>query len=80
MKRLNDKGGFWQLFTNIGDYAFCGCYGFSGELIIPKGVTAIGDYAFEGCSSLENVIMWGNSTKIGKNAFANCQKLTSVPR
>lgn len=49
------------------------------EVSISSGTEYIGDYAFEGCSSLENVIMWGRSTKIGKNAFANCPKLKNVP-
>ena len=65
--------------TNIGNSAFRKCTSLE-EISISSGTEYIGDYAFEGCSSLENVLMWGNSTKIGKNAFANCQKLTRVPR
>ena len=65
--------------TNIGNSAFRKCTSLE-EISISSGTEYIGDYAFEGCSSLENVLMWGNSTKIGKNAFANCPKLTRVPR
>ncbi|NMD37422.1 MAG: leucine-rich repeat domain-containing protein [Christensenellaceae bacterium] len=65
--------------TNIGNSAFRGCTSLE-EISIPSGTEYIGDYAFEGCSNLENVILWGNSTKIGKDAFANCPKLKSVPR
>ena len=65
--------------TNIGNSAFRGCTSIE-EISISSGTEYIGDYAFEGCKSLETVIMWGRSTKIGKNAFANCPKLTNPPR
>lgn len=35
--------------TSISDWAFFGCLGFTGNLIIPSSVTAIGDWAFAGC-------------------------------
>lgn len=65
--------------TNIGNSAFRGCTSIE-DISISSGTEYIGDYAFEGCKSLETVIMWGRSTKIGKNAFANCPKLTNPPR
>ena len=65
--------------TNIGNSAFRGCANLE-EISISSGTEYIGDYAFEGCKNLETVIMWGRSTKIGKNAFANCPKLTNPPR
>jgi hypothetical protein len=49
------------------------------EISISSGTKYIGDYAFEGCSELTNVLLWGRSTKIGKDAFANCPKLENVP-
>ena len=65
--------------TNIGNSAFRGCANLE-EISISSGTEYIGDYAFEGCKNLETVIMWGRSTKIGKNAFANCPKLSNPPR
>ena len=39
--------------TSISDWAFFGCLGFTGNLIIPSSVTAIGDWAFAGCGGKE---------------------------
>ncbi len=65
--------------TNIGNSAFRRCTSLE-DISISSGTEYIGDYAFEGCTSLEDVLMWGRSTRIGKDAFANCPKLKSVPR
>ncbi len=64
--------------TNIGNSAFRGCISLE-EISISSGTEYIGDYAFEGCSNLESVLMWGSATKVGKDAFAHCPKLKSVP-
>lgn len=64
--------------TNIGNSAFRGCISLE-EISISSGTEYIGDYAFEGCSNLESVLMWGSATKVGKDAFAQCPKLNSVP-
>ena len=58
--------------------------GTSGNVIIPSKigkykVTAIGAHAFDGCSNLESVIIWGDDTLVGKDAFANCPKLKGRP-
>ena len=34
----------------IGQYAFCGCSGFTGKLIIPSNVTSIGKCSFKRCT------------------------------
>lgn len=36
----------------------------------------IGESAFEGCINLETIVIPKSVTKIGKNAFKNCDKLT----
>ena len=62
--------------TSIGDYAFYGCTGLTGELIIPDSVETIGTYAFQNCSKLTSITI-GNSVKtIGDYAFYGCTGLT----
>ena len=41
--------------TDIGEWAFSGCSGLTGELTIPNSVTNIGDGAFYYCSGLTSV-------------------------
>ena len=64
--------------TNIGDNAFYGCSGLTGELIIPDGVTSIGDYAFQDCSGLTSVAMGNGVETIGADAFLNCNAIKEV--
>ena len=63
--------------TTIGNSAFSGCSGLSGELIIPNSVTVIGNSAFYGCTSLTGELIIPNSvTTIGDYAFYNCSGFT----
>ncbi len=63
--------------TSIGDYAFYGCGGLTGELKIPDGVTSIGDGAFYGCSGLTGELKIPDGvTSIGYSAFYGCSGLT----
>ena len=65
--------------TTIGDYAFRGCKGLTGELIIPDSVTTIGDSAFNWCSGLTGELIIPDSvTTIDDYAFFCCSNLTSV--
>ena len=60
--------------TTIGDYAFSGCRGFTGNLTIPESVTKIGEFAFYGCSGFEGDLIIPNSvTTIGTCAFDGCR-------
>ncbi len=63
--------------TSIGDSAFFGCTGLSGNLIIPNSVTSIGDYAFSTCDALSGDLTIPNSVKsIGDDAFDWCLSFT----
>ena len=64
--------------TSIGDYAFYGCSGLTGELIIPDSVTSIGDSAFHGCGGLTSVTIGKGVTSIGYGMFNDCSGLTNV--
>ena len=64
--------------TIIGDYAFYGCSGLTGELIIPDSVTIIGDYAFMACMGLTSLTIGNRVTSIGDYAFQDCIGLTSL--
>ncbi|MBR1615411.1 MAG: leucine-rich repeat protein [Treponema sp.] len=49
------------------------------EIVVPEGVTEIGEGAFfDAKDTLEKVVLPSSLMKIGKSAFAFCQKLTAV--
>jgi hypothetical protein len=62
--------------TNIGDWAFDGCF-YLTNVTIGANVATIGISAFYGIG-LNNVIIPNSVTSIGDSAFANCYRLTSV--
>lgn len=75
--------------TRIGANAFCGCSGFTGNLIIPNSVVEISKGAFAGCSGFTGELRIPNSVTIiesGYNdpyyydsgAFENCNGFTSL--
>lgn len=63
--------------TTIGDHAFYGCSGFTGNLTIPNNVTTIEKWAFASCSGLTSVTIPQSVTLIKDNAFFLC-KLTRI--
>ena len=66
--------------TSIGESAFFGCSGLTGELVIPEGVTSIGGSAFGRCGGLTSINFSNctSLTSIGMLAFAGCTGFTSV--
>ena len=65
--------------TTIGNSAFAGCTGLTGELTIPNSVTTIGGSAFAGCTGLTGALTIPNSvTAIGGSAFAACTGLEEL--
>lgn len=59
--------------TSIGDNAFSGCSGVTGELVLPESVVSIGDHAFSRCSGFTgDLIIPASVVSIGNYAFYNC--------
>lgn len=63
--------------TEIGGYAFEGCYGLT-NIYIPSSVTTIGYMSFSGCTGLTSIEIPYGVTDIGWSAFAGCSSLWSV--
>ena len=62
--------------TNIGDMAFCGCFGLT-SISIPNSVTNIGSSSFQGCG-LTVVTIPSSVVSIDSQAFYDCSNLLSV--
>lgn len=62
--------------VSIGGGAFIGCTGFTGNLIIPDGVTTIEERAFYSCSGLNGLTIGKNVTTINERAFYGCSNIT----
>lgn len=65
--------------TKLGDGCFLDC-GFSGELIVPEGVTEIPNYAFQGNSRghYSKVVLPSTVKTIGREAFLRQPRLMNV--
>ena len=64
--------------TSIGNNAFFGYEGLTGELVIPDSVKTIGNYAFSGCTGLTSIVIPDSVETIGEAAFNLCSRLTSI--
>lgn len=63
--------------TAIGEEAFKSLSGFTGPLILPRGLTSIGEYAFYYCTGLTGTLTLPQGlTEIGDAAFYHCAGLT----
>lgn len=60
--------------TNIGNYAFYGCYSLT-SITIPNGVTYFGTQPFQNCYSLTNITIPSGVAAIFSNAFNSCHSL-----
>ncbi|MBR3953421.1 MAG: leucine-rich repeat protein [Oscillospiraceae bacterium] len=59
--------------TSIGDHAFYGCDGFTGDLVIPDSVTSIGSCAFYSCDGFsEKATIGSGVVSIESEAFYGC--------
>lgn len=61
-----------QLITNVSAYAFCGCEGLNGTLILHDGITSIGANAFENCRFKGELVLPKSLISIGSDAFSGC--------
>lgn len=59
--------------TSIGDYAFVGCSGFTGNLVIPKTIKEIGSLAFENCSGFTGDIIIPSGVTSLSGTFRGCK-------
>ena len=64
--------------TTIGDWAFGGCSGLEGDLVIPNSVTTIGEGAFASCGFTGTLTLPNSITTISNNAFASCWRFTGT--
>lgn len=63
--------------TEIGESAFYGASGFSGDLVIPAGITKIGEKAFYKCTGFDgSLVLPEGLCEIGYGAFRGCTGLT----
>ena len=65
--------------TEIGEFAFNGCHGLTGNLVIPNTVTTINNLAFRHCDGLSATLTLGNSVEyIGTNCFEDCVGIVNI--
>ena len=64
--------------TNIGNYAFYGCYHLT-SVTIPDSVTRIDMYAFADCLGITSVYFLGNAPSIVENAFSDVNATVYYP-
>ena len=63
----------------IGNYAFSGCKGFTGNLKLPDYLQKLGDSAFDSCSGFTGSLTIPNGIhKIGDNWFSGCSGLNGT--
>lgn len=56
-------------------HVFYQCSNFTGNLVIPEGVTKIEDASFHGCSGLQSLTLPSTLLEIENNAFSYCDGL-----
>ena len=73
IKKVNVREGV----TSVGNYAFYGCSGITGNFQpdLPNSLTRIGAYAFRNCTAMTHLNVPASVTSIGQQAFAGCSAL-----
>ena len=69
---------FPSTLTFIGQRAFLGCHGITGEVVIPDSVTIIGSNAFFYCNNITSVVFGSNLSEIRGYSFAQCYSLEHI--
>lgn len=64
--------------TAIGAYAFNGCTGMTGKIVIPTTVTSIGQRAFQGCTGITSAEVPDGIRALPPYVFRSCTNLASV--
>lgn len=62
----------------IGWYAFQNCDRLQGTIVIPNKVRVINEGTFQGCSLITGLELHEDIDYIGREAFAGCERLTSI--
>ena len=63
----------------IGDSAFSGCSGATGEIAFPNSLRYIGENAFSVCSGITGKLEFSNALQyVGSSAFYNCSGITGA--
>lgn len=64
--------------TDMGTGVFAHCKSLTLATILPSEEFELGDEAFMDCTALQQAIVGGNVTSIGKSAFAGCSSLNDL--
>lgn len=76
---LNGSLHLGDQLTVMGEEAFAGCTGLTGDLMIPGSLKTVPKWAFRGCTGLTGNIVFGEGVKvIEEEAFLNCSGFTGT--
>lgn len=75
---IEDYNNIAKNATSIGDYAFSGCTGFEGKIILKDIVTNLGNGVFSGCTNITSAEVNSNITTLSANLFYRCINLTDI--
>ncbi|MCR4660037.1 MAG: leucine-rich repeat protein [Bacteroidales bacterium] len=69
--------------TTIEDYAFYGCTGLKGTVVVGENVSKIGSSAYYGCTSITSLLFKATNCRfmgssMSSTVFGNCTSLTSL--
>lgn len=73
-----ENGGVTYLVTEIGDYAFSGCYDALTSISFSEGLEKIGVGAFSNCSGLKTIKLPDTLQEVAQEAFVSCFYVTNL--